>query len=66
MVDYRVKPCSSRYEFPVEAVFGDDSRSVMILIDEFSQTMRAYSSSGRRGSTLLFCCRKDEGRETDR
>src|SRR5256886_16499211 len=42
VVDYRVEPCSSRYEFPVEAVFRDDSRSVMTLIDEFSQTMWAY------------------------
>src|SRR3954467_12721943 len=42
VVDYRVEPCSSRYEGPVGAVFGDDSRSVMTLIDEFSQTMRAY------------------------
>ena len=42
MVDYRVEPCSSRYEDPVGAVSEDDSRSVMTLIDEFSQTMWAY------------------------
>ena len=42
MIDYRVEPCSSRYEGPVGAVSGDDSRSVMTLIDEFSQTMWAY------------------------
>ena len=42
VVDYRVEPCSSRYECPVGAVSGDDSRSVMTLIGEFSQTMWAY------------------------
>src|SRR3954471_1315114 len=42
VVDYRVELCSSRCEGPVGAVFGDDSRSVMTLIGEFSQMMWAY------------------------
>src|SRR3954464_8168115 len=42
VVDYRVEPCSIKYECPVRAVFQDDSRSMMALIGEFSQTMWAY------------------------
>src|SRR4051812_13235920 len=54
VVDYRVEPCSSRYEGLIGAVSGDDSRSVMTLFDEFSQMMWAYFLQDDREALSCF------------